>query len=84
MPTFPLFARRAEEAARNAELLAQLARESTGPTAREERERHIHERAQRRFEFPTTVDLRGIPATGRGVSGTIRGTQPETEATRRT
>jgi hypothetical protein len=31
----------------------------------------------RRFEFPLPIDLRGLPACGRGVSGTMRGTQPE-------
>lgn len=37
------------------------------------------------FVMPTGADharLRGIPAIGRGVSGAIRGTDPEHEATR--
>jgi hypothetical protein len=32
--------------------------------------------AHRRFEFPSPTDLRGIPAIGHGVTGTIRGTDP--------
>lgn len=59
--------RRAHDHARTARLLITIARD-TGNRL----ERH-HER----FEFPDPVDIRGIPATGRGVSGTIRGTQPE-------
>lgn len=35
-----------------------------------------------RFEFPDPVDMRGIPALGPGVGGTMRGTQPEARATR--
>ena len=34
------------------------------------------------FAFPNPTDLRGIPAIGQGVPGHIRGTQPETAATR--
>lgn len=34
------------------------------------------------FEFPDPVDIRGIPAVGRSISGHIRGTQPESAATR--
>lgn len=29
------------------------------------------------FEFPDPVDMRGIPALGPGVGGTIRGTRPD-------
>jgi len=32
--------------------------------------------AHRGFEFPSPTDLRGIPAIGHGVTGTIRGTDP--------
>jgi hypothetical protein len=35
-------------------------------------ERHV----ARSFEFPDPVDLRGLPAIGRGCSGAIRGTRP--------
>ena len=42
--------------------------------------------AERTFVMGTGADhgrLRGIPAIGRGVSGAIRGTDPEREACRR-
>lgn len=32
---------------------------------------------RKRFEFANPVDLRGIPAIGRGVSGCIPGTRPD-------
>jgi hypothetical protein len=38
---------------------------------------HITVSVSRRFEFPNPVDMRGIPALGRGVGGTIRGTRPD-------
>ena len=42
---------------------------------------HLHENVKvavtRRFEFPNPVDMRGIPALGPGVGGTIRGTRPD-------
>jgi hypothetical protein len=43
---------------------------------------HIDAAVSARFEFPDPVDLRGIPAVGRGVGGHIRGTQPEAATTR--
>lgn len=70
MATFTLAAARAALAAKNAKLLAQLARESSGNLAEEREER-------RRFEFPEPADLRGIPAIGRGVGGAIPGTRPD-------
>jgi hypothetical protein len=51
-----------------ARALARAAAESGGNIA--------HERAAR-FEFQDPVDLRGIPAIGRGVAGHIPGTHPE-------
>jgi len=65
--------RRAAEHAASARLLIRIARDSNQPLTRPITDR---------FEFPDPVDLRGIPATGRGVGGTIRGTQPEHAATR--
>lgn len=67
MATFSLHARRALEAAKNAKLLAQLAREDGAP--RFERPRRAADAADERT-------LRGIPAIGRNVGGAIPGTRP--------
>jgi hypothetical protein len=63
--------RRHHEHARHAVLLARIARDTGGQVdvAREASK-------ARRFEFPNPVDMRGIPALGKGVGGTIRGTSP--------
>jgi hypothetical protein len=60
--------RRMAEHTQNAKLIAKIAHEGD---ARFERP------ATARFEFPNPVDMRGIPALGRGVGGTIRGTRPD-------
>jgi hypothetical protein len=65
--TFSLHARRAAEAARNAKLLAQLARAKDAP--RFERPRSAADAGDERT-------LRGLPAIGRGVSGAVLGTNP--------
>jgi hypothetical protein len=68
MPTFSLHARRAIEAAKNAKLIAQLAREDGVETF--ERPRHAVDAGDERT-------LRGIPAIGRGCGGAIPGTRPD-------
>lgn len=70
-----LAVRRKLEHIRQAELLARVARDTGGNVAAE-RQRHIDARHDR-FEFPNPVDLRGIPAIGRGVGGCIPGTRPD-------
>jgi hypothetical protein len=69
--------RRAAEHVSHAKLLTKIARE-TGGNVEAERQRA----RDRRFEFQDPVDLRGIPALGRGVGGTIRGTRPDAIADR--
>jgi hypothetical protein len=68
MATFSLYARHAEEATRNAALLAQLALEDGAP--RFTRPAQATDAADERT-------LRGIPAIGRNVSGAIPGTRPD-------
>lgn len=67
MATFSLHARRALESARNAKLIATLAREDGVEVF--ERPRHAVDGGDERT-------LRGIPAIGRGVGGAIPGTRP--------
>lgn len=64
--------RRAADNARNAKLLTRIARETGGhiPTERDRARSN-------RFEFSNPVDMRGIPALGPGVGGTIHGTRPD-------
>lgn len=72
MPEFPRGFSAYQSNVRNAQLIARLARE-TGGNVREARP----------VASPADeLTLRGIPAIGRGVQGVIRGTQPESEATR--
>lgn len=72
MPTFSLHARRALEAAKNAKLLAQLAREDGAP---------VFERPRVAVDAGDERTLRGIPAIGRNVGGAIPGTRPDTHLT---
>lgn len=68
MGTFSLQARRALEAARNAKLIAQLAREDGVP---------VFERPRTPVDAGDERTLRGIPAIGRSVGGAIPGTRPD-------
>jgi hypothetical protein len=67
MATFSLHARRAIEAAKNAKLIAQLAREDGVPR---------FERPREPIDAGDELTLRGIPAIGRNVGGAIPGTRP--------
>lgn len=60
--------RRHLERVAHARLLAELVAETGGDVE--------EERAKRRHA-PSSMDLRGLPAVGRGVAGHIRDTQPE-------
>jgi hypothetical protein len=73
---FPLGFSTWETHAKNARLLAELARQQSGNVAEEREER-------RRAVQATAADgrsLRGLPAIGRGVTGAIYGTNPEDAA----
>lgn len=74
MPTFPIhqipYIRRYEDRVRAARAIASS---TTGDTA---------EPMPRSHTAADNLTLRGIPAVGRGVSGHIAGTQPESVATR--
>lgn len=67
MATFSLHARRALEAARNAKLIATLAREDGVP---------VFERPWHAVDAGDERTLRGIPAIGRGLGGAVAGTRP--------
>lgn len=76
-----IYAARAANAALNAELLAQLALEYDCHIG----EAKAEHKARRTVDYaPDPMGLRGIPATGRGVGGVIRGTQPEAALIART
>lgn len=68
MTTFPKGFNARQQLERNRKVIARI-------------DGHLHENLKvtvsRRFEFPNPVDMRGIPALGRGVGGTIRGTRPD-------
>lgn len=68
MSTFPKGHNARQQLERNRRIIAKI-------------DAHIHNHVtinvSRHFEFPNPVDLRGIPALGRGVGGTIRGTRPD-------
>jgi hypothetical protein len=67
VPTFPRGHHAFQARLQNAQRIAKLAKEGK-PI-----ERHV----QRGFEFADPVDLRGLPAVGRGCGGgAIRGTRP--------
>ena len=68
MATFSIHAARAASAAKNAKLIAQLARESTGPKL---------QRPRSQADAADERTLRGIPAIGRGVAGVSPGTRPD-------
>lgn len=63
--------RRQQEHRAHMRILLDLAEETGGNIAEE------REKARRRWAPPDPVDLRGIPAVGRGVGGAIRGTRPD-------
>lgn len=67
MATFSLHARRAEEAARNAKLIASLALQPDTPK---------FARPASQADAADSRTLRGIPAIGRGCPGRIQGTNP--------
>ncbi len=67
MATFSIHARRAEDAARNAKLIAGLALEPAAPKF----ERPVHH-----VDGGDERTLRGIPAIGRGCPGRINGSMP--------
>jgi hypothetical protein len=77
---FPLGYSAYEVHARNAKLLAKLARESKGNVAVERQER------RKLTQAVTPADdlrLRGLPCVGNRLGGAIRWTRPEAEALRR-
>jgi len=73
VPSFvlPRFLEDARERAEHARKLAEIVREA-GPEA------NVTEERKRFYADPAdSLTLRGLPALGRGVTGVIRGTQPE-------
>ena len=70
MPTFPKGFHAFQLRLANAQRIARLTESAPAP--------HVSSS----FSFPDPVDLRGIPAIGRGVGGTIPGTQPENAVAR--
>ena len=74
MPTFRLDERRALEAARLEQQQARILRDIVLDQPLEH--------TIRTDAVPDPQDLRGIPAIGRGVTGTSPGTDPEREACR--